>query len=154
MTGFLHDIMTRAVAGALDHVESGGLPFVGVIVEGGQMISDLGVNRVHATGDPTAHAEIEAIRDALAATGRADLSGTTLLATGEPCGLCYRHALDIQITDIRVAVTRDRVAELGFDYLDSYPAFGITDPMRDTYMRPLEVPGATNPFIRFLALRN
>lgn len=154
MTDFLHNVLTEAVAASLAHVESGGIPFVGVVVDGDQVISDFGVNRVHETGDPTAHAEIVAIRDALAASGRTDLRGTILLATGEPCGMCYRYALDAGITDIRVAVPRDEVAALGFDYRDSYRAFGITDTVRGTHMGSLRVPSDTEPFTRFLTLHN
>lgn len=154
MTDFLQDVMAQAVAKALAHVEGGGIPFVGVVVDKARMISGFGVNRVHETGDPTAHAEIVAIRDALDVTGRTDLRETVLLATGEPCGMCYQYALDVGITDIRVAVTRDQVAALGFDYRNSYQAFGITDTVRGTRMRPLRVPDDTEPFIRFLALHS
>lgn len=154
MTDFIQKVLTEAVAASLAHVESGGIPFVGVIVDGDQVISEFGVNRVHETGDPTAHAEIVAIRAALAASGRTDLRGTILLATGEPCGMCYRYALDAGITDIRVAVPRDEVALLGFDYRDSYRAFGITDTIRGSHMHPLRVPGDTEPFTRFHTLHN
>ncbi|AQQ15997.1 Guanine deaminase [Corynebacterium glaucum] len=154
MTDFLQHVLTKAVAASLAHVESGGIPFVGVIVDGERVLSEFGVNRVHETGDPTAHAEIVAIRDALAASGRTELRGTILLATGEPCGMCYRYALDTGITDIRVAVPRDEVAALGFDYRDSYRSFGITDTIRGSHMHPLRVPGDTEPFTRFLSLHN
>ncbi|MDO5051673.1 MAG: nucleoside deaminase [Pseudoclavibacter sp.] len=154
MNSFAYQVMKQAVAHSLSHVECGGIPFVGVIVERGQVISEFGVNRVHESGDPTAHAEIVAIRSALALTGRSDLQGATLLATGEPCGMCYKYALNAQLTDIRVAVARDRVAELGFDYRNSYLAFGITDALRNAHMRPLSVPGDIEPFIRFLILHS
>lgn len=154
MTDFLKHVMTQSVTVSLAHVERGGIPFVGVVVDDDQAISEYGVNRVHETGEPTAHAEIVAIRDALAASGRTDLRGTILLATGEPCGMCYRYALDAGITDIRVAVPRDEVAAFGFDYRDSYRAYGITDTIRGTHMRSLRVPGDTEPFARFLTLHN
>lgn len=152
MTDFLQEVMARAIARALTHVEGGGIPFVGVIVDGNGVISQFGVNQVHQTGDPTAHAEIVTIRDALASTGRTDLRGTTLLATGEPCGMCYRHAINTRITEVRVSVERDQVANMGFDYRWSYPAFGITEELRTKLMQPLHVPGGTEPFTRFLAL--
>ena len=154
MTEFLKTAMTQAVNRAVSHVENGGIPFVGVIVEGDRIIFEFGVNRVHETCDPTAHAEIVAIRSALATTGRADLRGTTLLATGEPCGMCYRYALDCNITDIRVSVLRNQVATLGFDYRSSYLAFGITDAIRAAHMRLLRVPGDTEPFTRFRNLHH
>ena len=128
MTRFLEQLMAQAVIRSITHVESGGLPFVGVIVDGQQAISEFGVNRVQETGDPSAHAEIVAIRDALSSSGKTDLRGTTL--------------------------DRDQVAELGFDYRHSYPSFGITDSLRNTLMRLLRVSGDTEPFIRFLALQN
>lgn len=154
MTSFLRNVMKQAVSHALDHVEDGGIPFVGVVVDDDHMISGFSVNRVHETGDPTAHAEIVAIRDALATTGRQDLRGTTLLATGEPCGMCYLYALNAQIIDIRVAIARDQVAAFGFDYRSSYPEFGITDAIRGAHMQRLRVPDDTRPFTRFLTLQS
>lgn len=150
MNDFLHTVMAQAVEQALNHVEAGGIPFVGLVVEGERVISGFGVNTVQETGDPTAHAEIVAMRDALSATGRPDLSGTILLATGEPCGMCYHHATTHGIADIRVAVDRDTVARLGFDYRASYLTFGITDERRASLFRLLRVPGDTVPFTRFL----
>lgn len=152
MSEFLENVMAKAVDHSLRHVEQGGLPFVGVIVENGRLLSGYGVNHVHESRDSTAHAEIEAIRDALAKTGRETLSGTVLLATGEPCGMCYRFALEAGIRDIRVAVDRAGVAKLGFDYLSSYPRFGITDRVRDEVMSPLPVAGDEAPFTRYLEL--
>ena len=70
MTSFLEQLMAQAVIRSITHVESGGLPFVGVIVDGQQAISEFGVNRVQETGDPSAHAEIVAIRDALSSSGK------------------------------------------------------------------------------------
>ncbi|MGI5268069.1 DsbA family protein [Nonomuraea sp. CA-218870] len=70
------------------HVAARGLPFVGVLVDAtGKMISEVGVNRATETGDPTAHAEVVAMRDAMTTHGLDTLTGTVLLATGEPCGL-------------------------------------------------------------------
>ena len=85
----------------------GGLPFVGIIVRDGQALSGFGVNRVQETWDPTAHAEIIALREAVASHGRRGLIGATLLATGEPCGMCYRHAIAHGITDVQVAIDRE-----------------------------------------------
>ncbi len=154
MTDVLETVMREAVARALDHVERGGMPFVGVLVDGDRVISSHGVNQVHATGDPTAHAEIVAIRDALRTSGRADLRGAVLLATGEPCGMCLRYALAVGVADIRAALTRDDVAALGFDYRASYPVFGITDAIRDAHVQPLRVPDATEPFTHFRTLHH
>lgn len=147
----LQTVMADAVDTCIEHVGTGGLPFVGVVVDdSGDVISQFGVNRVQETGDPMAHAEIEAMRDAMAARGLDTLAGTVLLATGEPCGLCYRFAITHGVGAIHVAVDRDEVARLGFDYLASYPALGISDEARGALFRPLPAKRGTKPFIHFL----
>ncbi|GAA1228532.1 nucleoside deaminase [Prauserella halophila] len=144
-------VMDDAIESCLAHVDAGGLPFVGVLVNAaGQVLSEFGVNRVAETRDPMAHAEIVAMRDATAAHALDTLAGTVLLATGEPCGLCYRYAIDRGIDAIHVAVDRDEVASFGFDYRPSYPAFGITDTRRAELFRPLPTPRGTDPFTRYL----
>lgn len=150
----LAEIMDQAVERCVEHVEAGGLPFVGVVVDNSGIISDFGVNRVHETRDPHAHAEIVAMREVLNEDGRENLSETTLLATGEPCGLCYRFALDHGIKAIYVAVDRDVVAKWGFDYRTSYPSLGITDELRSTVFNHLPTERGNEPFSRYLQRQN
>ncbi len=154
MTGALEvrlvEAMERAVEHCVAHVEAGGLPFVGVVLDtDGTVLSAPGVNRVQETGDPLAHAEIVAMREVLTGSGRADLSGTLLLATGEPCGLCYRFAIDHGVERVHVAVDRDEVARWGFDYRPSYRQLGISDERRTTLLRDLSVARGLEPFVRF-----
>lgn len=144
-------VMAQAVDACTEHVDAGGLPFVGVVVNAdGEMVSGFGVNRVAETGDPMAHAEVVAMRDAMTRYGLDSLTGYTLLATGEPCGLCYRYAIDHGIDIIYVAVDREEVASLGFDYRSSYPAFGITDTQRTELFRSLPVEHGIDPFAHYL----
>ncbi|MDO5081802.1 MAG: deaminase [Arachnia propionica] len=150
MSSFLETMMSRAVAHAVQHVSRGGLPFVGLVVRDGQVLSGFGVNRVLETSDPMAHAEIVALREAVASHGQGGLIGATLLATGEPCGMCCHHAIAQGIRDVRVAIDRDVAAEHGFDYRPSYPAFNIGDDLRAAIMHPLRVPGDLLPFTLFL----
>jgi tRNA(Arg) A34 adenosine deaminase TadA len=114
------DVLTRllvaAVAHSRCHVERGGIPFVGVVVSTDGVVSGYGVNQVHQTGDPTAHAEIVALRDIAAGHGADAVRGATLLATGEPCTLCYRSAADSGIERVIYAVDQDTAADWGFDY--------------------------------------
>lgn len=146
-------LMTQAVDACTAHVEAGGIPFVGVLVNAhGEVASGFGVNRVAETGDPMAHAEVVAMRDAMTRHGLDSLTGYILLATGEPCGLCYRYAIDHGIARVYVAINRDEVAGFGFDYRTSYSGFGITDDTRDRLYRPLTVDHATEPFSRYLHL--
>ncbi|EWS80554.1 nucleoside deaminase [Brachybacterium phenoliresistens] len=150
-TSTLASVMSQAVDACTAHVDAGGLPFVGVLVgTDGEAASVFGVNRVAETGDPMAHAEVVAMRDAMTRHGLDSLAGFTVLATGEPCGLCYRYALDRGIGTVHVAVDRDEVAGFGFDYRASYPAFGITGAARDRLYRPLAVPHGADPFTRYL----
>lgn len=118
----LEALMADAVEVSIRHVESGGIPFVGLLVAGDGWVSDPGVNLVRETGDPTAHAEIVAIRKAVKDRGRSGLEGVTLLATGEPCALCYRVAVSHGIATVCFAVGRDTAAEWGFDYRAGYDA--------------------------------
>lgn len=149
----LHAVMVQAVEECITHVESGGLPFVGVLVNhSGQVISEFGVNQVHEIGDPMAHAEIVAMREAMGTHGLSRLTGTVLLATGEPCGLCYRFAIAHGVEAIYAALDRDEVADLGFDYRASYPALGVTAQARAGLLHRLPVERGTEPFIRFINL--
>lgn len=146
-----HSLMVEAVEACISHVRNGGLPFVGVLTDyRGQRISGFGVNRVAETGDPTAHAEIVAMREAESLHGPGALDGATLLATGEPCGLCYHNAIAHGVSRIYVAVDRDAVAAHGFDYRASYRNFGITDSRRTELSHPLPVDRGTEPFTLFL----
>lgn len=149
----LRAAMEKAVQECIAHVEAGGLPFVGVVVADTGVISEFGVNQVRETGDPAAHAEIVAMRHAMSSGGLADLVGTALLATGEPCGLCYRFAIEHRVDAVYVAVDRDEVARFGFDYRSSHPALGISDDLRASLFQHMPVEGAVEPFDRYLHTR-
>lgn len=147
-------LMVSAVERAIAHVEHGGLPFVGVVADSSGRSSCFGTNEVRETSDPTAHAEIVAMRDVLAQRGAGSLQGARLFATGEPCGLCFRFAVDHGVAAVYVAVDRDRVAHYGFDYRASYRHFGITDDLRARLLHPLSVPQDSEPFTHYLTINN
>lgn len=146
-------LMEEAVEFSLRHVDAGGLPFVGVLLGREGYVSAPGVNRAHESGDPSAHAEIVAMRTALTDTGHSALTGTWLLATGEPCGLCYRFALEHGVSRIFVAVDRDEVAKHGFDYRASYQAYGISHSLLAEKVRQFPVEQGLEPFQQFTRLR-
>ncbi len=79
--------MREAIQIALDSARSGGGPFGAVVVKDGEVIARAG-NRVTCDNDPTAHAEIVAIRDACRALGTHQLSGCEVYASSEPCPMC------------------------------------------------------------------
>nr|MCH9690535.1 hypothetical protein [Gammaproteobacteria bacterium] len=68
----------------------------------------------------SAHAEVEAIRDACHHIDTSNLQGMILLASGEPCAMCYLNALFAGITKVLFAVDRNEAAENGFDYRGAY----------------------------------
>jgi tRNA(Arg) A34 adenosine deaminase TadA len=82
-TKFLNEAIELARA----NIDEGGRPFGAVLVRDGQAIAT-GVNRIHATQDPTAHAEMTAIRAASQRLGSPDLGGSTVYASGHPCPMC------------------------------------------------------------------
>ena len=79
--------MRLAIAAARKAQAEGNLACGAVIVRGGRLVA-AGHNQVITSGDPTAHAEVIALRAAAAALGTRDLSGATLYATLEPCPMC------------------------------------------------------------------
>jgi guanine deaminase len=144
-------LMADAVDFCVRHVNWGGLPFVGVVIDDRGYVSEYGVNQVQQSGDPSAHAEIVAMRAALHQLSRTDLRGMYLLATGEPCGLCYRFALDHSIDRIYVAVDVTTVAAMGFDYRTSYRAFDVDRAQLSELVVPLPVADGLKPFERYLS---
>ena len=108
------DHLQRAVDLATANVAAGGGPFGAVIVlPGGRVIE--GVNRVTASHDPTAHAEVMAIREACRLTGGHELRGAVLHASCEPCPMCLAAALWARIDRVVFAAGRDDAARAGFD---------------------------------------
>ncbi|MBN9346429.1 MAG: nucleoside deaminase, partial [Devosia sp.] len=82
-----HSPMELALDLAADAAAAGEAPVGAVIVENGKVLAAVG-NRMRAANDPTAHAELEAIRAALAMRGTGRLDGCDLYVTLEPCAMC------------------------------------------------------------------
>ena len=106
--------LARAIELALKGSElNEGGPFGAVLVRDGKIIAE-GWNRVVATHDPTAHAEIMAIRSACAAVNSFHLPETTLYASSEPCPMCLSAAYWARIERIVFANSRAEAAAIGF----------------------------------------
>ena len=108
---FLREAIALARAGAASGV---GGPFGAVIVHEGRIVSR-GQNHVTSANDPTAHAEVVAIREACAALKRFHLAGATLYTSCEPCPMCLAAAYWAHVERIVYACTRDDTAAIGFD---------------------------------------
>lgn len=79
--------LRQAIALARANIAQGGRPFGAVVVRDDAVIAT-GVNEIHATNDPTAHAELTALRAASRQLGSPDLSGCSVYASGHPCPMC------------------------------------------------------------------
>lgn len=103
--------------------EEGG-PFGAVIVKNGKIVG-IGNNKVLLKNDPTAHAEITAIRDACKNLNTYDLTGCIIYSTSEPCPMCLSAIIWSNIKEVYYATTRLEVARIGFrdnliyDYLEN-----------------------------------
>lgn len=107
--------MRRAIEIALENVRSGrGGPFGCVIAKGGDIIAE-GANSVTATNDPTAHAEVVAIRNACRALQSFQLDGCELYTTCEPCPMCLGAIYWARPARVFYAGTAADAADAGFD---------------------------------------
>ena len=112
--------LTRAIDLARKGMRGGrGGPFGAVIVKDGQVLAD-GWNQVTSDLDPTAHAEINAIRRASKELGTFSLDGATLYSICEPCAMCLGAVYWARISRLVFANTREDAAAIGFDDLLIY----------------------------------
>ncbi|MCB2208212.1 MAG: nucleoside deaminase [Bacteroidetes bacterium] len=91
-----------------------GGPFGAIIVKNGQVVGK-GMNKVTATNDPTAHAEVEAIRDATKNLNTFNLEGCEIYASCEPCPMCLGAIYWARIDKLYYAGTKDDAAKADFD---------------------------------------
>jgi guanine deaminase len=139
-----------AVDLAVRNVAEGGGPFGAVVVADGRRLGS-GQNRVTRDNDPTAHAEVLAIRAACAARGDFSLAGATLYTSCEPCPLCLAAALWARVDRVVYAADRHDAARGGFDDRAFYDLFARD---RSTWETPVEarpVDRAVAPFDAWLA---
>jgi guanine deaminase len=95
-------------------LDGAGGPFGAVIVKDGVILSE-GWNEVTSTHDPSAHAEVVAIRRACAALSSHELTGATLYTSCEPCPMCLATSYWARLSRIVFANQRDDAARIGFD---------------------------------------
>ena len=123
-----HAFMARAIELSIDNVRTGrGGPFAAVIVRDGSVIAE-GTNRVTATNDPTAHAEIVAIRAACEKLGAFELKGCEIYASCEPCPMCLGAIYWARLDRIYFAGTAADASDADFD--DSFIYREITKPQQ------------------------
>ncbi len=116
--------MRRAIELAREGMNSaGGGPFGSIVVRDGKIIGE-GSNQVTATNDPTAHAEVVAIRNACKNIGSFQLDGCIIYASCEPCPMCLGAIYWSRAERVYIACTRDDAANAGFDDAFIYDEIG------------------------------
>jgi guanine deaminase len=111
------EFMRMAIRMSIENVEQGGGPFAALIVRNGELVST-GTNSVAENNDPTAHAEINAIRSATQKLHRFKLGDCVLFTTCEPCPMCLGAVYWAGIPTVYYGNSRGDASEYGFD--DSY----------------------------------
>jgi len=121
--------MRQVIALATENVTSGsGGPFAAMVVREGKIIAR-GVNQVTATNDPTAHAEVVAIRAACQALGTFQLTGCTVYTSCEPCPMCLAALYWSRCDAVYYGNSADDAAAIGFD--DSFLYQQVALPIED-----------------------
>ncbi|WP_374361814.1 nucleoside deaminase [Cloacibacterium sp.] len=124
----IEDYMKRAIKCSCDNVKNGGGPFGAVIVKDGKIIAE-GTNLVTINNDPTAHAEVVAIRNAAAYLNDFNLSGCEIYTSCEPCPMCLSAIYWARIDKIWFANTKTDAKNIGFD--DSFIYDEVSKPLEE-----------------------
>lgn len=128
------DFLEQAVDLSMENVKNKlGGPFGAVIVRDNEIIGK-GTNRVTSLNDPTAHAEIMAIRDACKNVASFSLAGSDIYTSCEPCPMCLAAIYWARISNIYYANSRDDAARIGFDDSYIYDQVPLPNDCRDIKM--------------------
>ena len=141
-TRWMEEAVALARAGMRIH---GGGPFGAVVVANGELVGR-GCNQVTPLLDPTAHAEITAIRDACRALQRFDLGGCVLYTSCEPCPMCLSAIYWARLDRVYFASTRKDAAGIGFDDDFIYQQIPLELSARSLPMIQLPTPAAADLF--------
>lgn len=140
-----NDFMNLALDNALISVEQGGGPFGAVIVQNGKIIAS-GNNQVTLINDPTAHAEMVAIRNAAQALGRFNLDDCEIYSSCEPCPMCLGAIYWARIKRIYFAADKFDAQKAGFDDRFFYEELERDMAERKVPMHQIEHSRALFPF--------
>lgn len=139
------EFMLRAIQLSCDAVDSDGDPFGAVVAHRGQIIGE-GINRVVTGTDPTAHAEIVAIRHACRTLGTHVLTDATIYTSCEPCPMCLGAIWWSRISAIVYGNTRSDAVAIGFDDEVIYAEVAAPLDKRKLPMRRLKASEAKEAF--------
>lgn len=137
----LDALVARAVGMAARHAVTGAAPFAALVADANGTVVGEGVNRVGARSDPTAHAEIEALRDAARRLGRTSLRDHAVIASGEPCAMCAVALREAGVDVVYFAMSRNQAAKAGYDYRAGYRVLDEAALRRDMPSHHRPAPG-------------
>lgn len=137
--------LAEAIRLAVESVYNGGGPFGAVIVKD-EAIIGRGINRVTLSNDPTAHAEIVAIREACLALADFRLAGCVLYTSCEPCPMCLTACYWSRLSEIVYAGSQSEAASGGFDDAFLYRELSLPAPKRSLPIRRLLAERGNEPF--------
>jgi guanine deaminase len=142
--------LTRAIQLATNNIASGGGPFGAVLVRESRIIAE-SVNQVVAINDPTAHAEIQAIRQATGFLKTFDLSGYTLYTSCEPCPMCLGAIYWARISRVVYASNRKDAEAAGFRDAHIYQEIKLDPDQRMIPFEQINVPQKGKEFADWIA---
>lgn len=127
------ELMRKAIELSIENVANGGGPFGAVIAKDGEIIAT-GANRVTSQCDPTAHAEVSAIRAAASKLGTFNLSGCEIYTSCEPCPMCLGAIYWAHLDKIFYGNDRLDAARIGFDddFIYKELSLGVDKRTKDT----------------------
>ena len=129
--------MLEAIKKAEENIITGkGGPFGAVVVRNGEIIAAVG-NLVTSTNDPTAHAEVVAIREACKTLDTFDLSGCEIYASCEPCPMCLGAIMWARIDKLYYAANRIDASRAGFDDELFYTELAL--PIEQRILKPIQL---------------
>lgn len=141
-----NDFIRRAIDLAKDNVAKGGGPFGALIVKDEILVAESG-NTVGVDNDPTAHAEVNAIRKAAAVLNTFDLSGCVIYSSCEPCPMCLGAVYWARIDALYFAASRFDAEKAGFSDSAIYHEMALPFEKRSIRTTQLEVSNAGDPFV-------
>jgi guanine deaminase len=141
----MNQFIERVIQLAVASVQEGGGPFAALIVRDGEAIAE-GVNQVTRSNDPTAHAEIVAIREACRKLGAFQLTGCDVYASCEPCPMCLGALYWARPARVFFAAGKADAAAAGFDDAFVYRELALPHADRSLPVAQIETPAASAPF--------
>jgi guanine deaminase len=148
-----HAFLRQAIEHAVENVRRDGGPFAALVVKDGIVVA-IGANQVTRMNDPTAHAEIVAIREACRVLGDFRLTGCDVYSSCEPCPMCLGAIYWARPARVFFAATHDDASAAGFDDTLIYQQIGVAPAQRILPMVQLIDPLALRPFEEWMRREN